>query len=234
MNPSDLYLQVRVKEGRVYTDRLVLRLPAIPIDHPHKKEWSARADSANRLENYLMRLPAPLFILELGCGNGWLTHKISAIPGVSIWGVDRKGPELTQAARLFNSSNVGFISTNIFESPFIQNSFDVIVLASVIQYFHDIHALILKLQSLLTDRGEIHIIDSPIYDKKDFISARERTLSYYNLLGFSEMADHYFHHTIEEFDKFSLRWLYKPDRWQVRMAKLVGKSRSPFPWLYIR
>jgi ubiquinone/menaquinone biosynthesis C-methylase UbiE len=234
MDPSDLYLQVRVKEGRVYTDRLVLRLPAIPTDHPHKKEWSARADSANRLENYLMRLRTPLYILELGCGNGWLTHKISTIPGVNIWGVDRKGPELTQAARLFNSSKAGFISTNIFESPFIQNSFDVIVLASVIQYFRDIHALILKLQSLLTNHGEIHIIDSPIYHQKDFISARERTFSYYSILGFSEMADNYFHHTIDEINEFSPRWLYKPDRWQVRMAKLVGKSTSPFPWLCIR
>ena len=162
MDPAELYLHVRDKEGRLYPDEIVTHLPDLRADHQHKVEWLARADSTNRLIHYLMGLHSPLLVLELGCGNGWLSHKISTIPNVRIWGLDRSGIELTQAARLFSTPNTGFISANIFLSPFANNSFDVIILASVIQYFKDLPALIVNLQSLLTKRGEIHLIDSTI------------------------------------------------------------------------
>jgi len=234
MDPAELYLHVRDKEGRLYPDQTAMQLPDPPADHPHKIEWLARTDSANRLIHHLMGLHTPLFILELGCGNGWLSHKISTIPGMRIWGLDRSSLELTQAARLFSTPNTGFLSANIFQSPFVNNNFDVIILASVIQYFKDLPALIVNLQSLLTKRGEIHLIDSPIYNKKDAISARERTVIYYSKLGFPEMADHYFHHTTDELNKFRPHWLYRPAGWQSRLARLLGKTTSPFPWLYIR
>jgi ubiquinone/menaquinone biosynthesis C-methylase UbiE len=234
MDPAELYLRVRDKEGRLYPDETVAHLPDLRADHPHKVEWLARADSTNRLIHYLMGLHSPLLVLELGCGNGWLSHNISAIPGMRIWGLDRGSLELTQAARLFSAPNTGFISANIFQSPFVNNSFDVIILASVIQYFKDLPALIVNLQSLLTKRGEIHLIDSPIYRKKDVISARERTVIYYNKLGFPKMADYYFHHTTDELNKFRTRWLYQPGGWQPRLTGLLGKTVSPFPWLYIR
>jgi ubiquinone/menaquinone biosynthesis C-methylase UbiE len=234
MNPADVYLLVREKEGRLYPDQVVLHLPTLPSNYPHKAEWEARAVSANKLIRYIMRLHLPLFILELGCGNGWLSRRIGNIPGVRIWGLDRSGIELKQAARLFNSSNTGFLSTDIFRSPFIYHSFDLIILASVIQYFKDLPALIQNLQPLLTNRGEIHIIDSPIYERQELSSASERTINYYIALGFPEMADHYFHHSTDELTKFSTHWLYKPDRWQAQLARLSGKTTSPFPWLSIR
>jgi SAM-dependent methyltransferase len=233
MKPVDLYLRVRDIEGRLYPDQIARDLPAFPNDHPHKVEWMARADSADRLIHYLVRLPTPLFILELGCGNGWLSHKISTIPRVHIWGLDRSGIELTQAVRLFSAPNIGFLRTDIFQSPFILSSFDVIVLASVIQYFPDLPALITNLHPLLTKGGEIHLMDSPIYNKKELESARQRSLTYYNALGFPEMADHYFHHSTDELDTFTPHWLYRPDSWRARFTRLLGKNNSPFPWLYI-
>lgn len=234
MNPADLYLHVRAKEGRLYPDQIVMDLPTLPSNHPHKVEWLARASSADKLIRYIMRLPPPLFILELGCGNGWMCHRIGNLSGVRIWGLDRGGVELKQAARLFGSPTTGFLSTDIFQSPFIYNSFDMILLASVIQYFKDLSALILALQPLLTNRGEIHLIDSPIYDRQELPSARERTINYYKMLGYPEMANHYFHHSTDELDKFSPRWFYKKNKWRTLLARLSGKTTSPFPWLSIR
>jgi SAM-dependent methyltransferase len=234
MNPADLYQLVREKEGRLYPDQVVMHLPTLPSNHPHKVEWEARAVSAGKLIRYIMRLPPPLFILELGCGNGWLSRRISEIPSVRIWGLDRSGVELKQAARLFSSSKSGFLSADIYRSPFIKKSFDIIILASVIQYFKDLTNLIQNLRSLLTNRGEIHLLDSPIYDRWELPSARERTITYYDALGFPEMAKHYFHHSTDELEKFSTHWLYKPNRWQTRFAKLTGNATSPFPWLSIR
>ena len=233
MKPADLYRRVRNKEGRIYSDQIVAHLPVLPDDHPQKVEWLARANSAHRLLRYIRKLSPPLHILELGCGNGWLSHQISAIPGVCLWGLDRKGFELTQAARVFGSLTTGFLIADIYQPSFSSNSFDLIILASVIQYFPDLAELIQNLRKLLTQRGEIHVLDSPFYAQGELISARERTLAYYASLGFPEMADYYFHHAPSELADFSVHWLYRPSGWQARFFRLFGKHTSPFPWLCI-
>jgi ubiquinone/menaquinone biosynthesis C-methylase UbiE len=233
MKPIDLYLLVRKKEGRLYPDHIVKNLPTFPFDEPQKVEWRARENSTKRLISYLARLPVPLFVLELGCGNGWLTHKLGSINGVRVIGLDLGGIELKQASHLFSSPNIGFLCSDIFRPPFPQNSFDVIVLASVIQYFADLPNLFTILQPLLTKRGEIHLMDSPIYKKRDLPSARERTVTYYTSLGIPEMAGNYFHHSTDELYNYSPEWLYRPDSWRVRLARFFGNIDSPFPWLRI-
>jgi len=190
VDTSDLYLRVREKEGRLYSDDITARLPNISTDHPLRDEWQARADSLRRLLRYLGRLPQPLSILELGCGNGWLSGKIGLLPGVRVWGLDRMGIELTQAARLFKADKVAFLSADIFMPPFVPGSFDIIILASVIQYFPDLPALIRSVYPLLAPQGEIHLLDSPLYTEAQIASAQARTLDHYAALGFPEMTDH--------------------------------------------
>ena len=234
MNPADLYRRVREKEGRIYPDQIAAHLPALPEGHPQRAEWLARANSVRRLLRYVGRLPSPLHVLELGCGNGWLSHEIGAIPGVCLWGLDRGGFELTQAARIFGSLTTGFLTADIYQPPFRNNSFDLIILASVIQYFPDLPELIQNLRRLLALRGEIHVLDSPLYVEGDLASPRERTRAYYVALGFPEMADHYFHHTVSELADFSVQFLYYPAGWRARFFKLFGKYASPFPWFSLR
>jgi SAM-dependent methyltransferase len=234
MNTAELYRRVREKEGRIYPDQIAAHLPAVPQGHPQRVEWLARADSAHRLLRYIRRLPSPLHVLELGCGNGWLSHKIGALPGVCLWGLDRGGFELTQAARIFDSLTTGFLIGDIYQPPFSNNSFDLIILASVIQYFPDLPDLIHKLRRLLTQGGEIHVLDSPLYVRGELAAARERTRAYYAALGLPEMADHYFHHAVSELADFSVQLLYYPSGWQARFLRLFRKYASPFPWFSIR
>jgi SAM-dependent methyltransferase len=233
VDSSDLYLRVRAKEGRLYADDVAAYLPVVSSDHPLRGEWQARADSMRRLLRYLGQLPQPLSILELGCGNGWLSHRISSLRGVSVWGLDRMGIELTQAARLFNTANVSFLSGDIFSPPFLPGSFDIILLASVIQYFPDLPALIRCLFPLLSQKGEIHLLDSPLYSESLLTLARSRTKDHYSLLGFPEMADHYFHHSAGILKHFTPHWRYRPDGWQARISRFLGHVTSPFPWLSI-
>jgi SAM-dependent methyltransferase len=234
MHPADLYLRVREKEGRLYPDDIASRLPEIPPYHPLRDEWLARASSLEQLLIYLRRLPRPARVLELGCGNGWLSHQISALPELQVWGLDRHSPELTQAARLFASRHLAFLAADIFRPPFNTATFDLIVVASAIQYFPDLPTLIQSLRALQTSRGELHLLDSPLYRAEEVPSARERTRAHYTALGYPEMADHYFHHTADELEQFSPRWLYRPDSVQARLSRLVGRRNSPFPWLLIR
>ena len=234
MSFSDLYLRVREKEGCLYSDDVVVGLPDISSDHPLAKEWRTRADSFTRLVRYLAKLSRPLNILELGCGNGWLSGKLSQIPGAQVWGIDVMSRELTQAARLFASPRLSFLAADIFHAPFLDRTFDVIVLASVIQYFPDLPALITTLQTFLKSRGEIHLLDSPIYQPAELPSARERSRAYYTALGFSEMAGHYFHHPITALVPYSPRWYYRPENFRIWLAHRFGKAVSPFPWIVLR
>ena len=92
--------------------------------------------------SYLQRLHRPARILELGCGNGWLSHQISALPELRVWGLDRQSPELSQAARgYFLPRQLAFLAADIFQAPFGSATFDLILVASVIQYFRDLSAL---------------------------------------------------------------------------------------------
>lgn len=232
--PDDLYLRVRKKEGRLYSDDIVIRLPEVPVGHPLRDEWIARAASLRRLAEYVAHLPRPLRILELGCGNGWLSHQLSAIPATQIWGLDLYSSELKQAAHLFTDARTAFLAADIFHAPFAPASFDLIIVASAIQYFPDLPGLLRELLKLRSRRGELHILDSPLYNAPDVPAARERTRAYYSALGIPEMAGQYFHHTLGELDEFAPRWLYRPHSATARIGKLLGKGDSPFPWLCIR
>src|SRR5262245_15913936 len=75
---ESLYLQVRSKEGRIYTDEEARRLPDAPEPHPHYEEWKLRALSLRRFKAYLRHLPnnAPR-LLDLGAGNGWFCAQLA-------------------------------------------------------------------------------------------------------------------------------------------------------------
>ncbi len=233
MNELDLYLRVREKEGRIYSDAVLQSLPRLPSNHPLAAEWQLRAGSCAGLVRYLTNLNRPLNILELGSGNGWLSHQMVTIPSAHVLGVDRGGPELAQAARVFGQTHLEFTAADIFRAPFQAASFDIIVLASVIQYFPNLTDLILAIRPLLTAVGEIHLLDSPLYPPAELPSARERTQDYYRSLGFPEMASCYHHHATTVLDRFSPRWIYRPDRQMTRILGLLGRRKSPFPWIML-
>lgn len=230
----NLYLRVREKEGRLYSDEVAARLPLMSNGSPLAEEWRARSASASRLTQYLSRRPKPLSILDLGCGNGWLSNLLSK-SGHEVLGVDQNRHELKQAAQVFSPNpRLFFIETNIFSAPFTAATFDVILLASVIQYFHDLPALLTVLPHYLKPQGEIHIMDSPLYSDAEWQAASERSQRYYSSLGFPEMSRYYFHHRLSDLDSFDSKRLYHPQSYMHRLKHFLGRVDSPFPWIMIR
>ena len=231
---ADLYLRVREKEGRLYSDEVVAKLPDVSPDHPLRVEWQARSVSAARLVKYLARLPRPLTILELGCGNGWLSNRMAGAPDCRVMGLDWNVFELAQAARIFAGNHrLLFVHADIFCMPIPAHSIDLVIIASALQYFHDAVALIQYLSPFLTARGEVHILDSPLYTSAELPAARERTRLYYERLGFPQMAAHYHHHLWDSLKPFHPIRLYDPQSWEARLRRAGGALDSPFPWLKI-
>lgn len=226
---SELYNLLRENERRVFTVYEVKNLPKVDSSHPHFKEWKVKEKSFKRIISYLSTTNKKR-ILDLGCGYGWFSAKLaSKFPERIFFAVDINKKELEIGAEAFQLLNLYFILGDIFLKEFDDYEFDVIILNSSVQYFPDIDVLLNRLKKLLSDQGEIHIIDSPFYSKKELISAKERTKKYYENQGFVEMEKYYFHHSYANLEKENWTFLYKPSI----LKKIFNSKNSPFPWVRI-
>jgi ubiquinone/menaquinone biosynthesis C-methylase UbiE len=231
---ESIYISVRENEKRVYSDEEVRHLPNISSSNPYKKEWELRNRSLIRFTNYIQKYDDKINLLDIGSGNGWFSANVANSNSINIHALDVNKMELEQAARVFNLDNLYFICGNIFDDIFEESSYDIITLNSSIQYFDDFSTLIKRLFYFLTDEGEIHIIDSPIYNQNELVDAKERTACYYISNGFPEMAKHYHHHKFDELIDFNYKILFNPKAVQNNFKKIFGFKDSPFPWIRIK
>jgi ubiquinone/menaquinone biosynthesis C-methylase UbiE len=229
-NFEEKYISLRKKENRLYTDEQVQWLPEIEPSHPHYKEWEARKNACDKLMQHLRNKRTELNILEVGCGNGWLCHHLSKIPGSNVAGVDINKTELEQAKRVFDHlENVEFFYGGIDNEKVGKEKFHAIVFAASIQYFPTLDRIIPAALQLLHQGGEIHILDSHFYRSSEIEAARRRSFDYYESLQSSEMSGYYFHHCIDELEAYVHKVFYNPDLLRHRFMK----NKNPFPWICI-
>lgn len=228
---EEMYIRLRTKEGRIYTDEELLSLPDVPAQHRHYKEWKLRKRSAAKLKAYLEKKIKPLTILEAGCGNGWLSRFLSAVPLSKITGADINKTELLQAKRVFGHvPNLQFVYGEPNSAVLKDKKIDCFVFASSIQYFSSLRLTIQSALQQLNPGGEIHILDSPFYRQHELADAKERTRLYFLKEGVSELADCYFHHSIEELELFRHSFLFKPGF----ISRYLQLNKNPFPWICIK
>ncbi len=226
---SDLYIKVRKKENRFYSEEEIKNLPDLEKNHVHYEEWQLRKKSVIRFGNYLKKKNEPLKILDIGCGNGWFSHLISNIEKTKVVGLDINTVELEQATTVFQKENLTFVYADLFEKTELNGQkFDIIVFNSCLQYFENLGHLFQIVADLLSPNGEIHIIDSLFYKNNTVENARHRTQTYYKNLGFPEMAENYFHHRFADLGEHKI--LYKPFPSFLKHLK----KESPFSWILIQ
>jgi ubiquinone/menaquinone biosynthesis C-methylase UbiE len=226
-----LYLRLRKTEGRIYNNQQVAALPHVPVSHPYYSEWKKRNYSREKLLRYLRKHRNLSNILEVGCGNGWLTANLSRKTKGTVTGIDINRVEIEQARKVFrNLPNLTFIEGDIRSGILKDSKFDMIVFAASIQYFSSLKEIINVVLSHLTLQGEIHIIDSHFYRPDQLNAAKERSRKYFIDLGFPEMIHFYFHHNINDLTSFRYHFLNNPASW---LGKIKG-HRSPFHWVVIK
>ena len=139
-------------------------LPRLGKAHSRYREWAGRATSCNRLVRYLAGNKKAAHILDIGCGNGWLSHRLSSVPGSRVIGLDPNLNELRQAARVFrHQSNLKFIYGDFYSDILQDLSFDIIVMAATVHYFPSLPLIIGDVLPHLRARGELHLLDSCLY-----------------------------------------------------------------------
>lgn len=227
MDFEELYIAVRQQEKRIYTDEQLQLLP--DIDHIYYDEWKIRKRSSERLTEYLTKKDRSLKILEVGCGNGWLSAKLADIPNTKIIGLDINQVEIDQANRVFKKDNLEFVYDSFTESTFENEQFDIIIFAASLQYFPSVVNVMKQALVMLKKGGEVHVIDTPFYTPDETGKATQRSQQYYASLGIPEMAEHYFHHAISEFWGFKYEILFNP-----KLILNTILKKGPFYWVCIR
>jgi len=236
-NPADycekerLYLEVRRREGRVPTDEALLQLPHVKTPAALAKEWRWRKRSLERLDTYLKKQygQQPIRLLDLGCGNGWMSNILASQPEREVWATDLNEMELLQGSRVFPKENLRFVYADVLQGMLPGRYFDVIVLAASVQYFPDLKQLMAVMRTLLKPKGSIHILDSYFYgDEEARLAAEQRTMAYYQQMGMPEMASFYHHHLWKEAQ--NLGAVNQNRRLGVYLRQRLGYL-APFPWL---
>ena len=227
------YLKVREKEGRIYDLKTLKKLPEINANHPLYREWEIRKHSANRLVSYLKtHVNESSTIFELGCGNGWLCNFLYQNLNCKVIGIDINKKELAFARDAFSSGEIIFLYQDIFSNDIETQSYDIIVMAAVVQYFPDFPKLINRLKELIKIQGEIHILDSPFYGNLSLAQeAKMRTAIYYQEQSVPELIPFYHHHLTKEIKKNGGEILYNGNSTINRLRRKLGSVGSPFPWI---
>jgi len=225
---ESLYSNLREREKRVYTDDELRRLPDIDSSHIHFKEWQSRKYTSQKLIAYLVKAKRPLEILEIGCGNGWLSSKLSSIKGSRVIGLDMNEVEIEQAKRVFKRSNLQFIQDSFRPEMFCAVKFDIILFAASIQYFSKLTDVLGNALQCLAANGEIHIMDTPFYNPDEIDGAAQRAKNYFASLGCLEMAAYYFHHPLNNLKQFNYKVLRNP-------VSLINRilRRQVFYWIAV-
>jgi ubiquinone/menaquinone biosynthesis C-methylase UbiE len=226
-----LYISLRKKEGRYFTENEIVRLPRVGRSHPLFKEWKIRKKSCDHLLHYIKKQGRICNILEIGCGNGWLTAQLASVTKGTVTGIDVNRAELKKAKKVFQKrARINFLYGDIRSGILADQKFDLIVFAASIQYFKSLKEIVDAALQHLTLQGEIHFLDSPFYAIKEVFPARQRTRKYFSKLGFPQMSKYYFHHRLCDLKPYNYKILHNPHSW---ISKLMFR-KNPFYWIVIQ
>jgi ubiquinone/menaquinone biosynthesis C-methylase UbiE len=95
-------------------------------------------------------LPASSRVLDVGCGNGFIAHHLSAMPGIKVLGIDlADNAEAAIDYRQFDGQHV----------PVADQSVDAVLLCYVLHHAQNLEVLLSELRRVLTVGGCVVIYE---------------------------------------------------------------------------
>lgn len=159
------YETIRSLEGRDdFAPDQVHCLPFAGYAPERADEWRIRAKSYQALISALeLDSPPERRILDLGCGNGWLSARLSGL-GHSVCAVDihvAEGDGLGSIGNL--GSHITPIRAEFDRLPLRPNSIDIVIFNGSIHYTENLEISLRQAFGVLAGDGTVIIMDSPLY-----------------------------------------------------------------------
>jgi ubiquinone/menaquinone biosynthesis C-methylase UbiE len=94
-------------------------------------------------------------LLDVGCGSGFFSN-LAHIKGVNVSGIDASAPLIEQAKK--RNSSIKFLTGEMEELPFDDNTFDIVCAFNSIQYAESVKNAILESKRTLKEKGKLVIM----------------------------------------------------------------------------
>jgi SAM-dependent methyltransferase len=186
------YRTVREREGyRAPAAAYYRRLPSVPTTDPHAGEWQIRRETYHHfLRHVLAAGPLPLHVLDLGAGNGWLSHRLSTLGhrAVAVDALDDADDGLG-AARHYDTA-FPLVQADFDALPFAAAQFDLVVFNGSLHYAPDMTATLERAHRLLAPGGALAVMDSPMFraDRDGSAMVRDTLRRFMATCGFTEVV----------------------------------------------
>lgn len=189
------YRVVREKDGyRARAAEYYQALPYVTADDPHAASWRVRQESYERLRRQVLSRSNgdALAVLDLGAGNGWLSHRLGTLGhrpvAVDVFDDDEDGLGACQ------HYDISFpcVQADFDALPFAPGQFDRVVFNGSLHYSPDVRATLQRARHMLRPGGALLVIDSPMFrtdaDGRAMLARQAR--SFRTEYGLSVLAPH--------------------------------------------
>jgi ubiquinone/menaquinone biosynthesis C-methylase UbiE len=245
------YEKIRNAEGRGSDDPTYYQeLPFKDLTGRFVEDWRIRTVSYLALVKQVLTpfnqsLGRPLRILDIGAGNGWLSHRLTQL-GQRVVALDLLTNSFDGLGACVHYPDPFVVVQAEFDRlPFAQDLFDMVIFNAALHYSENYHTTLNETLRVLDQNSRLVIIDSPIYrnPKSGEQMVQEREDYFSQNFGFPSDAlksENYltFQRLVELEEQFDLRWQYiKPNygwKWRLKpwVAKLTGR-REPAQFLIL-
>ena len=173
----------RVRELDGYRQRAAAyyrELPRVARGDPQHAVWRIRQESFRHLcSKVLTRLGRrPLRVLDLGAGNGWLSHRLTLLGNVCVavdW-LDDLDDGLG-AARHYPTTFTR-LQADFDQLPLVGGQFDAVIFNASLHYSANPMATLRYASKALADGGALVVMDSPVFvseaDGRRMLAEREQ------------------------------------------------------------
>lgn len=118
-------------------------------------------------------LASPRNILDIGCGNGFVTKQIAnAFPKAKIIAIDIEKDKIEYAKKYNKAGNVKYARGNLFRLPFKKNSFDLVICNEVLEHLEDYKKAIQVLTGLSSKYFLVSVPNEPLFRLATFMRGR--------------------------------------------------------------
>ncbi len=129
----------------------------------------------NELSKFLTVKDQQMHVIDLGCGTGTFTKKLSLLNG-EIYGCDISSKSIAQAVKL--NSKVKFSVQDIENLSFESNKFDVVVLSGVLHHFNNLEKILIESKRILKHDGLLFAFDPNLCNPFFWLYRRKKSWFY--------------------------------------------------------